>query len=319
VTDQNDIENDQESTALNLIGGRLHQVRESLGLSRAEVASQLHLAERLVKALEAGDEEHLPPMSYIIGYLRSYARLLHLPADELLAELHTDQEGLNPIIATSSAKVEASSRDLSVRLVTYLIVAGLVVLLAVWWYNQRVEKPEEPDSAVVETIKPGQSGELVLPPTVSEVVDEGTDSQPGAVSAQEEVIAEQPEQSEEAPVGDESMVAESPASEPTRIEPIIEEQQVNVVPDDAEFQELRLVFEQESWVEVEDATGKQVIFGLFSAGRVVDVRGVAPFEILLGYAPGVELYYNGSLFNHRPYQRQDVARFTLGQSDQEWP
>ena len=85
------------------------------------------------------------------------------------------------------------------------------------------------------------------------------------------------------------------------------------------LQNLRLVLNQDSWVEIKDALGRQVVYGLIEEGKTIDVEGVAPFAVLLGYAPGVDFYYNGELFDHSRYHRQDVARFTLGLPDQERP
>lgn len=314
MTEKNDIENEQESTSLNLIGGRVRKERESQGLSCEEVALQLHLSVHLVNALEAGDEEHLPPMNYITGYLRSYARLLNMSTEELLAELHHDEETLSRIVPATSTRSQVSSRDLPVRLVSYLIILGLITLLVVWWFNRRAELPEQPE-AVIESVKPGQVDELALPPQESEPDKEMEQPEPIAAPVEEPAASEEPEQLSEKPVSEVEEASESPSIEPT----VTEAEPEITVPDDAVLQNMRMVFDQDSWIEVKDALGRKVIFGLFSAGRTIEAEGVAPLEVLLGYAPGVELYYNGEFFDHSPYTRQDVARFTLGQSDQERP
>jgi hypothetical protein len=71
-------------------------------------------------------------------------------------------------------------------------------------------------------------------------------------------------------------------------------------------------FTADSWVEVRDATGRRLIRSLGLAGATKEVKGVAPFQVLIGYGPGVELDYNGEPFDFSKYQgRQEVARFTL--------
>ena len=63
----------------------LREVRESRELSIDEVAHDLHLSREIVLALEEGDYESLGAAVFVRGHLRSYARLLELPEDEVLA------------------------------------------------------------------------------------------------------------------------------------------------------------------------------------------------------------------------------------------
>ena len=51
-------------------------------------------------------------------------------------------------------------------------------------------------------------------------------------------------------------------------------------------------FTQDCWVEVEDVTGKMIFADLRKANQILELSGVGPFNVLLGYAPGVTLSYN---------------------------
>ncbi len=68
-----------------------------------------------------------------------------------------------------------------------------------------------------------------------------------------------------------------------------------------------------SWIEIVDATNTKVFFNLGRPGDVYNVRGKAPFNVLLGFAQAVNIEYNGNPFNAAPFSRAGVARFTLGQ------
>src|SRR6266566_4773877 len=68
-------------------GARLRAAREAAGLSLDQVAQQLKLAPRQVKALEDESFGELPGRTFARGFVRNYARLLNLDGDDLLAHL----------------------------------------------------------------------------------------------------------------------------------------------------------------------------------------------------------------------------------------
>jgi len=65
-------------------GGALQAARQARKLSVSQVADRLRLSSAVVMALEANDWERLPAPVFVRGYVRAYARLIGLPAEELL-------------------------------------------------------------------------------------------------------------------------------------------------------------------------------------------------------------------------------------------
>jgi cytoskeleton protein RodZ len=76
--------------------------------------------------------------------------------------------------------------------------------------------------------------------------------------------------------------------------------------------ELVLVFNDDSWVEVTDARGERLIYRLAKAGMSHAVTGVAPFDVQLGYVPGVEVFYDGAPYDLSRYAGRRSARFRVG-------
>jgi cytoskeleton protein RodZ len=68
-------------------GARLRLAREAAGLSLDQVAQQLKLAPRQVRALEDEDFAQLPGRTFARGFVRNYARLMNLDGDDLLSML----------------------------------------------------------------------------------------------------------------------------------------------------------------------------------------------------------------------------------------
>lgn len=254
-------------------GQRLRLAREAAGLSREEVSTRLRLRLELIRALEEDDYAHLPPLAFVSGYLRSYARLLELPAEELVAMLERRDESpvlVSPVMAPHQRR----SSDWPVRVVTWSIILLLIGLLAAWWFARQ---PQEENVATdpVPTLRSGGIVELSLPP------------------AGETVLPEEPVAVEPAPAVE--------PSAPTPAPPALAEIQLEATHGDC-------------WLEIKDAAGTQVAYELLKEGTTRTVRGKAPFEVFLGYAPAVTLYYQGQVFDHRPFHRRDVAKFRLGKA-----
>ena len=68
-------------------GAQLARQREARGWTVAEVAAQLNLAARQIKALENDDYAALPGMAIVRGFIRAYAKLLKIDATPLLASM----------------------------------------------------------------------------------------------------------------------------------------------------------------------------------------------------------------------------------------
>ena len=75
---------------------------------------------------------------------------------------------------------------------------------------------------------------------------------------------------------------------------------------------LVLEFAHESWVEIYDGERTRLFFGLAAPGRVLGFDGAQPFDVLLGYGKDVRVTIDGEAFDHTPYMRHGVARFSIG-------
>ncbi len=66
------------------LGAILREAREARGLSLTDVQQQLRITPRFLEALEQGNYHVLPSPVHVRGYLRNYARFLHLDPQPLL-------------------------------------------------------------------------------------------------------------------------------------------------------------------------------------------------------------------------------------------
>ena len=127
-------------------GQRLREAREALNLSRQDVARKLRLDTGLIQALENNNREALPAQTYLVGYLRSYARLLNLPADSIIAAAQLKSQPTSSLLPDNidyrpRRRCEPMLRLLLLAMVVILILAaGLWILgLGPEWLSQWVE------------------------------------------------------------------------------------------------------------------------------------------------------------------------------------
>lgn len=77
---------------------------------------------------------------------------------------------------------------------------------------------------------------------------------------------------------------------------------------------MTLVYSEESWTEIFDATDERILVGLQPAGSQVTIEGEPPFRLTIGNATGVELTYRNEPVDLAAYTGgNNVARFNLGE------
>lgn len=75
-------------------GNALRERRLALGLDEKAVASQLRIRKDQLVAIETGDYERLPGRTYAIGFIRSYARLVGLNAEQIVEQFKGEMQAL---------------------------------------------------------------------------------------------------------------------------------------------------------------------------------------------------------------------------------
>jgi len=266
-----------------LPGRRLRAAREAGHISVAEVASHLRLDPQLISALEDDKYEKLPGAAYVCGYLRSYARLLRLPENEIV-QAYTQGQVVESAIIPENINILPPRRSNTrwVRLAILLVVM-LAVAAGFLWVAEQLHLFESKRATVVHSLPPQDVAPNPLPPP----------NQPGL------------EQS--APIA--PMVPPDESAVPDSTTPVASEK-----PLAKNLKVLRLKYTADSWTEVKDAHGERLIFRLVEKDSEVTLRGESPLWVLLGYASGVEVYYQGKRFDTKDYTQNDVAIFLLGKS-----
>ena len=315
--------------------------RDDAGMTQKQVADALHVEVAVVSALEEGRFRDLPMRPYARGYVRNYARILGLDADDLAQRFDAaDADRPEPSVVVPRHRVTPKS-ELALRPLALgyaAIVAVLLVALgAVLWTAWRVQDWQFPflvdDSVEPPTVELEPEAESPTgPPNVSpwpivadSAVEDGTADAPAPASADETpappVSAVAVTDASEAPAPPASAVAGTDTDDgPAPPASAVAGTDTNTAPattDDPAVVsdvvgELTLVFDDESWVSVDDAGGRQLFSDLVRDGRTVTVAGPVPLSVLVGNAPAVRVQFDGEPVDLGPFTRDNVARFEIG-------
>lgn len=295
------------------VGQLLREAREQRQLTLAQVAKQLNLKVDILQSIEADlpDKTILP--TFIRGYLRSYARFLKIPEQDLLSrfeQVHAVKSAPVKTMKTFSNRQAKQQSEARYLWLTYFIIAALLVSLAIWlWQGARDFSPfnsgfsvsEAPATVIDITPEAESVFETTLPP-VAEVQAEVQDEQaltdipvPEVAQAAEPTVSA-------APLSQAVLLPESPESFGD----------VN----DNNLDRLKMTFSDDCWIDVLDGNGERIAFGTKQGGYVMELNAKGPFTITLGNPGVVSITINQKPFDTSGFPGGRVAKFTLAGQDE---
>ena len=313
-------------------GARLRAAREAAGLTLDQAAQQLKLAPRQVKALEEEDFEHLPGRTFTRGFVRNYARLVNLDAQDLLALMPgaSDAPALGaPALHSTGATIaelpvaEVRGPGLARWLIPVLLVACVVGAASYEWYRGGVATQSAGTRALapktatpVENTAPAVSSTALANP----VAETTASTQPGSAGAPVATAqnsgaapaesAARPAQAAAAPVPSATAPAQAAPTEPATARAQVATTPAETPPS-ASPAPLQLTYRGASWTQVRDRDGQLLVSRIVPGGSQEEIRGAAPFDIVIGNASAVTLVYRGKPVDLTPYTRQNIARLQL--------
>ena len=307
--------------------------REDAGMAVAKVADDLHLDDSVISSIENGRFAGLPMRAYVRGYVRNYARVLGLDADDMAARFDALDTGRpEPSVVVPrrrlSRRPELALRPLALGYVAIvallLIVSGAVLWTA--WQTQDWQFPFFGDDEAVDVVDDGQP---VPPDSPALPTDVSPWPEPEAAGAAETApagagddataaatnIADEGEPSDDAPSTELAEAVDAGVDEPAADTRSVAQTVANGEVADRETApgQLTFTFEEDSWVRVLDANGRRLFSDLGRAGRVATMTGELPFEVVVGFAPGVRVEFDGGVVDLEPHTNsRDVADLRIG-------
>lgn len=335
MSDTHSLENPNNTSP----GELLARQREQLGIPLADAARALNLRPAVVAGLEQDDYQEIPVAAYRRGYLRSYAKYLGMD-DRLVLEAYQAQNGSidteRKVIPVSTARPPSRIGAWLFKLVTLLVIVGLIAVTVMWWQSrggneppgfgstpteETANAPTEPDDDAADPESENsssftngdesttlQSDAARVTPTISQDQTSHTQDDTDASAGLNDSISDSDsgadaESDEVSSTGQNESESDGTESEQTA-----------AAGQNANANLLELTFNEQSWTEIFDATNQRVFVGLQTPGTSTSVEGEPPFRLTVGNATGVELRYLGEEVD-LPARAgaNNVARFTLGE------
>ena len=284
-------------------GARLRFERESRGLSIEQVAGRTKIRERIIIAIERDDTDWIAPV-YLRGYVKAYAIGLGLDPTELEAEARATAGSDPELRSVFNVDRKRGFAERWLKAGSYAVASVLIAAL-VWQVTQQAVQFSQ-----------GRSSVLNIEPMPSEPASgDGTGQNATSGSRQNTHLA--------ASIASLEKLQNRPVNTGTAAEQAWSAIHARAGNEDtpaaAESPRIKIRVSADSWVEIIDASGRQLEMDLLRGGNERSYEGVPPFTLMLGRATAVELEYEGTVVDLAPHIRGNVARLTLGEAEQQTP
>ncbi len=321
-----DIQTDSMISAHSRCGGVLRISREEQRLSIQEIATRLRLSVKQIEAIEADNFAALPEPTIVRGFIRNYAKQLKIAAEPLLEAYSVMVPSSVPheMIVKPSANMKMTSYQKPktglYSLVALAILLGLGIFL---FYQNYVQKPSPtkqianvgsvesltlPEPALPTAERDGAlqaSTELTLPAAT----DTNTEASGNATASTDTSGTPNPA-STTLPADNIQANATStiaPLSAPAAAEP----SGTPVIANPVGLARLEFSANQETWVSVVDASGREIYGKTIFAGSRESINVTLPANVTVGNAGATSLSMNGKSYDLAPYSRNNVAHIKL--------
>ncbi len=342
--EQENSDNTPQSQALTA-GAALEAARLEKGLTQQDVSNSLRYSVKQIDALEKNAFELLPDAMITRGFIRSYARLLEIDAEPLLASYRqsTASESDKAISVQSSMRPVQLTKE-SQPWLKYILASILVLLFLLAWlfYVDYMPKPENVEHAKlpekIEQVAPSDAAEVqTLPeialPAAQRLAQEGVDipavpaatdeaavnaATPAgtAVSDVKAVDMKQPD-SKQPDTKQVSVLTQPDPKTPVSVtqsalaQPPAAQSTVPTPSAKPAEKTLAMAFTAKTWVSIQDKSGKVIHEKMSQNGDQDTITAVPPLYVVIGNASGTRLKVNGQDVDLTTNTKNNVARMTL--------
>lgn len=298
------------------VGESLREARVAAGWTVGEIANRLNLTETAVESIEGNQFDRLPGTTFARGYIRSYAKILGLDADQLAKNF--DQQVGAGISAKAVQSIDrvGEARRVSRGMMQFSLLVILLIVLAAGYYAWQTfnatETAADNQATAFDRVEVERADGTVHVQTLDEPEDQAVALALDSNAENDLEAAELLETLSAVAETEEMEQSEELAANPQDSAEVIEEAQTEtaLAPGMAAID---LAFSDDCWIRIVDADGKEISSGLQRAGDNLALTGKAPLDVRLGYAEGVSILYNGQPVNFDSAIRGATARFKLGE------
>jgi cytoskeleton protein RodZ len=297
-----------DQAGLDAPGALLRAAREQRGLSRQQLAAEVKLLTGQIAALEEGQFDRLAGPVFVRAYLRSLARALRTDETALIAAYERVAPHARPATGSSLAvPVDRPRRPILLERASsarrhWGVAAAALVVAGLWGWHQNARQPD-----IALSLMPDQVGSQT-DPAFGGIDDVMANNAQSRLLDSVELL---PTSAPQVPANP-APVASVPSADSDVARQQLAGTDSQIVT--AQGDQLSLRFSADCWVEIKDRDNRVLVAALKRANERLQLEGKGPFRVLLGFAPGVEMAYNGTPVNIEVPQGNRSARLIVGSS-----
>ncbi len=309
------------------LGSLLREYREIAGYSLTQMAEALCLSEETLVDLEKEDFKKLPEPPYVRGYLRNYAKLAEKDPAQLINH-YESLRGADPsdldyhfktkptILTDSKRKLSPVMGQLLLLSLLLLFLGGISMIPAVnkWitnTWNSFSEQTRQQENLNNQDLM----GEMPIPTplipeengTGSEVQDNteaNTKNTKGNSATSTTAEADNTSSTQTPTTGT------STGTKQETTQANLESSKNQTITNKDEIR-IKLIFNKEVWMKIQDGNNKTVFEALNPAGGSKDLVLKKPLHFRVGNAQGLSLFVDDQAVDISSYIKGSVAKFTL--------
>ncbi|MCH7346755.1 DUF4115 domain-containing protein [Aeromonas bestiarum] len=292
-------------------GQLLRNAREQLGWTREQVASRIHLRLTLIAAIESDTYDKHTSHTFIRGYLRTYAKLVGIPDETILAAY--DKLGLTPPdnidMQSFSRRSRQQANDSRLKVVTWLVILVLIALSVAWWWQSTARRSAGDEALAATEMSATANPQGATLSSAADVVD------PVLMPVASDAMATAAEPTVSGAAATAPQVEASSAAVATVTSASVATLPVadDAAADPAKAPQLKMSFTADCWLDVKDAKGKTLFSGLKKANDQLVLEGPEPLKFIIGAPMAVNIEYQGKSIDMSRYNNGRTARLSLPQ------
>jgi len=245
-----------------------------------EVANDLNLSVDQIKKIESDQTEGLPEVTYVRGYIRSYAKLVGLDPEVILKSyLNPNWQQTNNLIDIPSGigEIEEPRSDSGKffrSLGLLAIVLGLAVILFYFLglFDSSSSNPQKVTiNNSLESNLENNNDSIEVSSSTADIVDL-------AVQTNQDTL---------------TVITDAPV-------------------EDVAAHRLYFTFQETSWVDIRDESNNRLAYQSYAKGEELEINSESALTIFLGNASGVTVLYNNSDFDITKFKQGVYAKFSIG-------
>ncbi|WP_426688663.1 helix-turn-helix domain-containing protein [Rhodanobacter ginsengiterrae] len=286
-------------------GSRLHGAREARGLDLETCAHTLKLPARVLRQLERDQHDGIDSKVYLASYIRKYSRYLGINEASIQVELDRIKQVETPLVATGGISHSRFLLDRYATAATYVVLTAVIVVPMIWL---GVRGTLDRDLTHLAPLDAAPVAQLETPANEVSKADgrRGGALPPAPVAATPTLVQDQNQ-----PLL--ASMAPFPSLENSSLTPA--RPVLPVVDAGAGDHSLSLTLSSASWVEVVEADGTRLEYGLLPAGSSKTYHSNQALDVRLGNASGAQVVIDGASVGLDDFRRANVARFRVRMQD----